>query len=183
MPLPPDLSLCELGLDELDSMLELVGCCDRTYREWAPPGWDVPDLELDRARWERDWGQAGRWARGAVEESGRLVGMVAWRSHRNERDRAVPGVAHLSALFVHPERWREGIGLALVENAEAAMRERGYRLAVLWTPEGAPARHFYEAIGWRVDGRRGWHEALQLPIVGYEKRLEGWALAFPAQAR
>ena len=169
--LPPDLRVGELGLESLDAIIDLVGCCDHTYVEWAPPGWDVPDLELDRARWERDWQQPERWARGVAERSGRLVGMVAWRAERSDDGRPVPGVAHLSALFVHPERWREGIAAWLVETAEDAMRGRGYSLMRLWTPSGAPARRFYEATGWREDGRSGWHEALQLPIVGYEKPI------------
>jgi GNAT superfamily N-acetyltransferase len=173
MMLPPDLRVCDLGLDDLDAILDLVGRCDHTYHEWAPPGWDVPDLELDRARWKRNWKQPGRWARGAVERSGRLVAMEAWRAQLTDDGRPASGVAEVSALFVHPDRWREGIAASLMEIAEDAMRAHGYRLARLWTPEDAPARRYYEATGWRPDGRSGWHEALQLPIVGYQKPLCG----------
>jgi len=169
--LPGDLTLCELGLGDLGTILELVGRCDRTYVDWAPPGWEPPDLELDRARWANDWDLPDRWARGVTEPAGRLVGMAGWRAERDDNGRTVRGVAHVSALFIHPDRWREGIAQALLVVAEAAMREQGCRLARLWTPEGAPAQGFYEATGWSEDGRSGWHEGLRLPIVGYEKRL------------
>ncbi len=52
------------------------------------------------------------------------------------------------------------------------MCERGYHLARLWTSERGPARRFYETNGWRHDGRRKWHDRLQLDIVHYEKRLK-----------
>jgi len=84
---------------------------------------------------------------------------------------APPPAAHVSAVFVDPARWRQGIATVLLSQAEEAMRERGHHLARLWTPEDAPARRFYEAHGWRHDGRRTWHDRLQLAHVGYEKRL------------
>lgn len=77
----------------------------------------------------------------------------------------------MSAVFVDPARWRQGIATVLLSQAEEAMRERGYHLARFWTPEGAPARHFYETHGWRHDGQRMWHDRLHLHHVGYEKQL------------
>ena len=179
MALPRDLSLCDLGLDDLEAVIGLVARCDRTYLEWAPRGWRVPNLELDRARWEESWRVPGRWTKGAVDPSRRLVAMAGWRPEQGADGRALPGVAHISALFVDPTRWREGIAASLLELAEASMSAHGYRIARLWTPELAPARHFYEVAGWSVDGRRRWHEALELPVVGYEKRLR----ADPASRR
>ena len=51
------------------------------------------------------------------------------------------------------------------------MRERGYHLAGLWTPDRCPTGAFYEANGWRHDGQRKWHDRLQLDIMHYQKRL------------
>jgi GNAT superfamily N-acetyltransferase len=88
----------------------------------------------------------------------------------------VPGVAHVSAVFVDPSRWGQGIATALLGQAEEAMCARGYHLGRLWTAEEGPARHFYERRGWRHDGRRKWHDRLGLDIVGYEKRpMDGQA--------
>ena len=55
--------------------------------------------------------------------------------------------------------------------AEHAMRMQSYTEVQLWTPEHAPARRFYEAEGWRHDGRRQWLADLALPIVAYVKPL------------
>ena len=83
----------------------------------------------------------------------------------------IPGRAHVSAVFTHPDRWREGIAAALLALAEEAMRTEGYRTVQLWTPREAPARRFYEATGWRHDGREQWLDELALPIVAYVKAL------------
>ena len=83
----------------------------------------------------------------------------------------LPISPHVSAVFTHPDRWREGVAAAMLAAAERAMRADGYAEAQLWTPEQAPARRFYEAAGWTHDGRRQWLPELALPIVAYTKPL------------
>ena len=83
----------------------------------------------------------------------------------------IPFRAHVSAVFTHPDRWRQGIAAGLLGLAEASMRAEGYREVQLWTPREAPARRFYEASGWRHDGREQWLAELALPIVAYVKAL------------
>jgi GNAT superfamily N-acetyltransferase len=95
----------------------------------------------------------------------------------------LPAVAHLSALLVHPSRWREGIGAALLARAETAMAGSGYRDARLWTPDGAPAERFYRARGWSSDGRRGFNDWLGMAMVGYAKTLARPALPDEVAAR
>ena len=55
--------------------------------------------------------------------------------------------------------------------AEDAMRAEGYREVSCGRREQAPARRFYEATGWRHDGREQWLAELALPIVAYVKAL------------
>jgi GNAT superfamily N-acetyltransferase len=155
---------------DVDAMLELVAACDESWRSWAPEGWEPPDP--GSARWVRDLGAADRWTRVAVEPEGRLVGLVSWNAAREGPQwRTVPGVAHVGALFVHPDRWRQGIAQRLLEAALEAMRAEGYRRARLNTPVGAPAERFYAARGWVRDGRTRWHEVVRLPSVGYALEL------------
>jgi hypothetical protein len=59
----------------------------------------------------------------------------------------VPGLAHVSAVFVHPDRWRRGIAALMLDAAVAAMREQGYDRAQLWTLAGSPAERLYAAAG------------------------------------
>ena len=146
------------------AVTELIARCEASYRDFAPAGWKPP---------QRDYSglYAKLWARGAFDGEDRLVATVAWDQFCGPDQAAVPGVAHVSAVFVHPARWRQGIATALLNEAEQAMCQRGYHLACLWTSERGPSRRFYETNGWRHDGRCKWHDGLELNIVGYEKRV------------
>ena len=168
--LPADLGLRDLGVNDVDEIVQLVGRCDLTYLEWAHEGWTPPDLTWYADRWYQRLPAMGTWARGAFDPQGRLVGIAAFRPER-DATRLVPGVAHINAMFVHPDRWRQGIGGELLDLAEREMRSRKYLWARLWTPEGAPARAFYETRDYRPEGRREFFEELGMIVVGYEKPL------------
>jgi GNAT superfamily N-acetyltransferase len=169
--LPGDLTVRQVGSGELVEMMALVERCIRTYAGWASPSWKLPGAAVDVDRWRQGWHRPRRWARGAYDRAGALVALASWAQEVDAAERPIAGIAHVSAVFVDPERWREGIGEAMLALAEAAMAGAGYRLARLWTPDGAPAQRFYEEAGWLPDGRRSWHPFVGLPIVGYQKRL------------
>jgi len=58
------------------------------------------------------------------------------------------------SLYLHPDVYRLGIGRALIEHAHALAREKGKAAMALWVfEENAPSRRFYEACGYRPDGR------------------------------
>lgn len=59
-------------------------------------------------------------------------------------------VAELDKLFVDPDRWRGGIGRALVEDALARARSAGARQLELTA--NAASAGFYERVGFRVAG-------------------------------
>jgi GNAT superfamily N-acetyltransferase len=172
--LPPDLVERELEPQEGAALNALVAACDESYRSWAPAGWQPPELHSD---WAARFSEPGRWSRVAVEPDGRLVAFVSFRQAHDDPDPgapagpALPGVAHVGAVFTHPARWREGIAASMLRPAEVAMVAVGYRSARLWTPEGAPAETFYRAEGWERDGRRAWHHWVGLTVVGYSKPL------------
>jgi GNAT superfamily N-acetyltransferase len=64
-----------------------------------------------------------------------------------------PDCGELCALYVSPERWGCGIGVALVRAARNRLLLLGYRQAVLWILLGnARAERFYQRDGWTCDG-------------------------------
>jgi GNAT superfamily N-acetyltransferase len=161
-----ELTLRAPGEGDVDAMFELVAACDETWRDWTPAGWEPPDPAS--ARWVAELSASDRWSRLAVEPDGRIVGLVSWGPAREGAAfRTVPGVAHVGALFVHPDRWRRGIARLLLDAALDAMRSQGYRRATLNTPAGAPAERFYVAQGWHREGPVQFHRVVRLPSVGY----------------
>jgi ribosomal protein S18 acetylase RimI-like enzyme len=116
--------------------------------------------EYDGARGLEAWRQRaesdGEWSLVITEGSapiGVCHGSPEWDFDRNE---AVPGVAHLTGLFVAPEVWGLGHGRALVRAAQDLMRKRGFTKARLWVAVGNDrAMRLYASEGWRQTGRVG----------------------------
>ncbi|GIH99534.1 GNAT family N-acetyltransferase [Planobispora takensis] len=64
------------------------------------------------------------------------------------------GGGEVFAIYVLPERWSTGLGLALMTRSVERLRELGHREAGLWVLEGnARARRFYERFGFTLSGR------------------------------
>ena len=66
-----------------------------------------------------------------------------------------PGDGELCALYIDPDRWGQGFGVALIADARSRMAAEGFRQAVLWVLNGnSRADRFYRRDGWSPDGRR-----------------------------
>lgn len=62
-------------------------------------------------------------------------------------------VGEITAIYVHPEHWGEGIGRGLIQLAVDSLVDAGNSSATLWVLAGnARARRFYEDCGWMADG-------------------------------
>ena len=91
-----------------------------------------------------------------AEDAGEVVGMALGEQALSDDGAGppVPGLCHVSMVFVAPERWGEGIGGRLVDALLEEARSRGYRRAQLWTQsDNARARRLYEGRGFRPSGR------------------------------
>jgi GNAT superfamily N-acetyltransferase len=79
---------------------------------------------------------------------------VGWITYGANRDPdAGPRTGEVRSLFVHPRRWRSGVGTALIESALAHLAEAGYEEATLWSFEvNDRANAFYERQGFGRDG-------------------------------
>jgi GNAT superfamily N-acetyltransferase len=85
----------------------------------------------------------------AVEE-GLIQGFAATAS---SRDPDLPDHGELCALYVDPDQWGRGLGIALVSAARAGLFELGFRNAFLWMLVGnVRAERFYQMDRWVPDG-------------------------------
>lgn len=160
-------------IGERDALVDLVLRCDTTYRDWAGPELRLPARAEELSHWHRRFADPVQRIR-VAEIEGAIAGVCAWTQARQAHGvgPAIEGRAHVSAMFVDPGHWRQGIAAALMRDAVGAMADAGFRSAQLWTPEGAPARQFYEASGWTVvEGARLHMPELNLPLVMYETAL------------
>ncbi len=78
-----------------------------------------------------------------TETAGRLIGSGGW--DRDERDAAL---AHVRAVYVHPEFVRKGVGRRLVALAEERAKQAGCNAFAADSSLNAVA--FYAALGYRV---------------------------------
>ncbi|MFN8162034.1 MAG: GNAT family N-acetyltransferase [Solirubrobacterales bacterium] len=168
--LPSDLALRPLGPEDAAAATVVTAATDRTYLEWLPAGWEPIAASEERARIRRALAEPGAWAVGAFERGGRMVAFATAR-RADEEDADGRPRGHLVHLFVHPDRWRQGIAAALLQRAEEEMLRQGFREAVLWTPRGAPATCFYLSMGWKRNGSEAYIEAYDLQMIGFSRRL------------
>lgn len=71
------------------------------------------------------------------------------------RDMDLKDHGEIYALYVDPEQWGRGIGVALVSAARGHLFEFGFRNALLWVLAGnVRAERFYRRDGWASDGLR-----------------------------
>jgi GNAT superfamily N-acetyltransferase len=168
--LPADLLLRPLAVGDAEAAAKLIISCDRSYRDWAPAGWEPPAADEEVRRCRRWLGEPGSWSVGVLDGEQELVGLAMVRQASVEGE-AIAGTGHLRALFVRPDRWRQGIARHLLAKAEEAMRERGWTRAMLRTPVGAPAEHFYEANGWTRSDHTEYLEVIEMKVSRYEKNL------------
>jgi GNAT superfamily N-acetyltransferase len=159
--------------DDIPALTGLVRRCDESQKAWAGEDLPMPPAEGETLEWDVRFARAGAWITVAEEDGSGIVGVVAFARGTVSREdpTPVPGLAHVSAVFVDPAHWRRGIARTLMDAADEAMRAAGYDHAQLWTLEGSPAERLYAALGWARDGRRDVFPPMGLDTVAYVKSL------------
>jgi GNAT superfamily N-acetyltransferase len=158
---------------DIPAFTRVVRACDERQSDWAGSGVPLPSVEEEELEWELRFARTAAWICAAEADDGSIAGVVAFAAATVSReDRAlVPGLAHISAVFVDPRHWRRGIARRLLDEADDAMRAAGFERAQLWTLEGSPAERLYTALGWTRDGRRDIYPPMGLATVAYVKTL------------
>jgi GNAT superfamily N-acetyltransferase len=148
-----------------------VARANATYREWAGAGWNPPGIAHERSRWRERFEDAATW-NAVAESADGVLGCVSFTDARLLQGRGdkIPGVAHLSRMFVLPEHWARGIGSLLLNRAIEEMRYRDYGQAQLFTPaDNVRSRRFYERHDWHLGAvTRRWQGLL---LVEYRRSL------------
>jgi GNAT superfamily N-acetyltransferase len=113
---------------------------------------DAFDVSARQAMWHEGLGRMPRpgSATFVALVDDEIVGFASVGASHSEE-----GTGELYAIYVHPARWGVGAGRALIERAEASMRDSGFPAALLWVLEGNErAERFYRAAGWERDGEK-----------------------------
>jgi len=116
----------------------------------TPPGHPDHEPDLDHEADLRSMvdgtllGPLVREASWQVEHEGRAVGAVLVTDKPGERRRG-----WVVDVFLHPENQGRGLGRVLLQRAVAGTREAGLPELGLVVSDGNPARHVYDALGFR----------------------------------
>ena len=130
------------------------------------------DLEARQRLWRDGLARVPRpgSATFVAELDGDVVGFASvGRSREDEAE--TEGEQY--AIYLHPSRWDQGIGRALLERAEESMRAYGFERAILWVMEGNErGERFYRAAGWQHDGRKvDAFQGVEVAELRYRKAL------------
>ena len=105
-------------------------------------------------------------------ESGEIRGFATTAP---AEDSNMSGYGELCGLYVDPDHWGRGIGVALVSAARARLFDLGFRNAILWVLVGnVRAARFYRRDQWTPDGGQRTEERWGFKIndVRYRRNLE-----------
>lgn len=162
-----------MTVEDAEELAATVVAGFESFREWAGPGWEPPELGFELWRFREGLERPSLWGLVGVE-GGEIAGHVTFVQAR-EREPPRPeiaGLAHLWQLFVRPRWWGSGLATELNGLAVEEASRRGYESMRLFTPAlNVRARAFYEREGWVTDGVGVYEAMLGLDIVQYRRRL------------
>ncbi len=125
------------------------------------------------ARVRRYIGEAGAFLV-VAREGERLVGMALGLQGRADDGSGppLPGLLHISSVYVAPDRWGRGIGRRMMDAVLAEGLARGYERTQLWTQaDNERALRLYAGRGFRPSGRSKHDDDLGDRIVHLERDL------------
>lgn len=138
------------------------------YRGLMPQDYlDGLDLAVRAAGWRQ------RMAALDLSRSGVLVvtagaGIAGFAGYWPTRDGDGDpvGTGEVTAIYLHPDAWGQGLGRQLMTATLANLAAAGYRDATLWAlQDNVRARRFYSRAGWAEDGAAKTDDSDGFPLV------------------
>ena len=169
----PPMTIRPATAADADTLAATVAEGFDSYRAFAPPGWEPPDMALEAdpdARAARAIpGRGASWpsvtARRSATSRSWPLARTRW-ARRSTTASRTSGSCSCGASF-----WGTGAAQRLLADAVAAAGERGFATMRLFTPEGQTrARRFYEREGWTLHGG-AFDGGLGIPLVEYRRAL------------
>jgi len=129
-----------------------LDCAAAAFSDLLPAGHPLPNADHVARRTLESMGTDGVELT-VAEHGAKLVGYVGFGWSRDPD--ALPGIAEVWSMFVHPSAWRGGVGSRLMENAMDGLRAAGHGEVTLWSfLANERANAFYESCGMTRDGAR-----------------------------
>ena len=127
-----------------------VASWQHAYRHLLPAAYlDALSVEKREAAWREVLAQ-GRSELLVARVDGQVAGFASFGACRDEG--APAGRGELWALYVAPQSWSRGVGLALWRAAQARLEALGFHETSLWALAGnARAIRFYTSVGFEAE--------------------------------
>jgi len=141
--------VCPAELRDAKAIAEIHAVAARTAYQGI-----VPDDQLDAlapATREAKWRQAIEFAEPQVQvavQGDTVVGFIGYDRSRDPKTPSTTG--EIWAVYVHPDHWDKGVGVALWDAAREGLEEEGCTVATIWVPlRNERALRFFELAGFK----------------------------------
>jgi GNAT superfamily N-acetyltransferase len=167
------IQIREAALPDAEAIVGLTAAGWRVAYAGIVPAEAIEELPIPT--WRRDISRGLESPDGdsftlIAEEDGEIAGYAFVAAPAREAEGE--GEAELVALYVDPERWRRGVGRALLRAAVGGAHDAGYTEVSLWSFEqNAQALAFYQALGWESTPDRRPHRSSGAPTVRLRRSL------------
>lgn len=109
-----------------------------------------------------------------IEKNNAIVGFASLCAARDV-DTNQKTCGEISAIYLHPEVWHQGLGKQLCQKAFFELKGMGFNKVILWVlKENTQARRFYESMGFISTGKTKtdkYDENVTLHEICYQKKL------------
>ena len=138
----------------------------------------IPDSVLDRLdpdAWAQQWVASITGSTATVAVARRENVLCGFCSSEAARDPDLSeSVGEITAIYVEPGSWSQGIGQALLASELPRLARAGFTSVVLWVLEAnSRAQRFYRAAGFRPDGsHRHALGELEIPEMRFSRSIQ-----------